>query len=147
MSIDAEKWDNDAEYAYEKLIEREKEKEYKISNSKYECHCGKEVLNKDKEEHESNDLNHLYYRKGNIEGLIIGMYSEIINYENDYLKLHPENIKIHSTDYSRIDYTDFLKEQEEKKIALDEDDLSYLYKYRDELEDCIKRVNELTLSQ
>ena len=61
MSIDAEKWDNDVEYAYERLIEREKEKEYKISNSKYECHCGKEVLHKDKEEHESNDLNHLYY--------------------------------------------------------------------------------------
>ena len=73
MSIDAEKWDNDVEYAYERLIEREKEKEYKISNSKYECHCGKEVLYKDKEGHESNDLNHLYYRKGNIEGLIIGM--------------------------------------------------------------------------
>ena len=147
MSIDAEKWDNDIEYAYKKMIEREKEKEYNISNSKYACNCGKEVLNKDKEEHESNDLNHLYYRKGNIEGLIIGMYSEIINYENDYLKLHPENNKIHYTDYSRVDYTDFLKEQEEKKIPLDEDDLSYLYKYRDELEDCIKRVNELTLSQ
>ena len=41
MSIDAEKWDNDVEYAYERLIEREKEKEHKISNSKYECHCGK----------------------------------------------------------------------------------------------------------
>ena len=147
MRIDAEKWDNDVEYAYKKMIEREKEKEYKISNSKYECHCGKEVLYKDKEGHESNDLNHLYYRKGNIEGLIIGMYSEIINYENDYLKLHPENNKIHYTDYSRVDYTDFLKEQEEKKLPLDEDDLSYLYKYRDELEDCIKRVNELTLSQ
>ena len=147
MSIDAEKWDNDIEYANKKMIEREKKKEYNISNSKYECNCGKEVLNKDKEEHESNDLNHLYYRKGNIEGLTIGVYSEITNYENDYLKLHPENKKKHYTDYSRVDYTDFLKEQEEKKIPLDEDDLSYLYKYRDELEDCIKRVTELTLSQ
>ena len=147
MSIDAEKWDNDIEYAYEKMIEREKEKEYNISNSKYECNCGKEVLNKDKQEHESNDLNHLYYRKGNIEGLMVGMYSENINYENDDLKLHPENKKTHYTDYSRVDYTDFLKEQEENKIPLDEDDLSYLYKYRDELEDCIKRVTELTLSQ
>ena len=64
-----------------------------------------------------------------------------------FLKLHPENKKKHYTDYSRVDYTDFLKEQEEKKIPLDEDDLSYLYKYRDELEDCIKRVTELTLSQ
>ena len=146
MSIDAEKWDNDIEYAYKKMIEREKKKEYNISNSKYECNCGKEVLNKDKEEHESNDLNHLYYRKANIEGLIIGTYSEIINYENDYLKLHPENKKKHYTDCSRVDYTDFLKEQEENKIPLDEDDLSYLYKYRDELEDCIKRITELTLS-
>ena len=107
MSIDAEKWDNDIEYAYKKMIEREKKKEYNISNSKYECNCGKEVLNKDKEEHGSNDLNHLYYRKGNIEGFMIGMYSEITNYENDYLKLHPENNKMLYTDYSRVDYTDF----------------------------------------
>ena len=84
MSIDAEKWDNDVVYASEKMIEREKEKEYNISNSKYECNCGKEVLNKDKEEYESNDLNLLYYRKGTTKGL------------------------------------------------RDEDDLSYLYKYRDE---------------
>ena len=55
MSVDAEKWDNDIEYAYEKLIEREKEKGHNISNNKYECNCGKEVLNKGKEEHESND--------------------------------------------------------------------------------------------
>ena len=75
------------------------------------------------------------------------MCSEIISYENDYLKLHPENNKMHYTDYSRIDYTDFLKEQEEKTIPLDEDDLSCLYKYRDDLEDCIKRISELTLSQ
>ena len=113
MSIDAEKWDNDVEYAYGNMIEREKEKEYTISNSKYECHCGKEVLNKDKEEHESNGSNHLYYRKGNVNGLMIGMYSEIINYENDYLKLHPENKKQHYTDCSRIDYTDILEEQAE----------------------------------
>ena len=126
------------------MIEREKEKEYNISNSKYECNCGKEVLTKDKEEHESNDLNRLYYRKGYVNGLMIGMYSETINYENDDLKLHPENEKKHYTDYSRVDYTDFLKEQEEKNIPLD---LSYLYKYRDELEDCRKRINELTLSQ
>ena len=118
MSIDAEKWDNDIEYAYKKMIEREKEKEYNISNSEYECNCGKEVLNKDKEEHESNDLNHLYYRKGNIEGLIIGMYSEIINYENDYLKLHPENTKKHYTDYSRIDYTDFFKRTRRKENSI-----------------------------
>ena len=147
MSIDAEKWDNDIEYAYEKMIEREKEKEYNISNSKYECNCGKEAFNKDKEEHESNDLNHLYYRKGNLEGHMIGTYSEIIKYENDYLKLHPKNKKKHYTDYSRIDYADFLEEQAEKEIPLDDEDLSYLYKYRDELEDCIKRINEQTLSQ
>ena len=73
------------------MIEREKEKEYNISNSKYQCNCGKEVLNKDKEEHESNGLNHLYYRKGNI------------NNENDYLRVHPENNKMHYTDYSRVD--------------------------------------------
>ena len=36
MSIDAEKWDNDIEYAYEKMIEREKEKEYRLSQIKYE---------------------------------------------------------------------------------------------------------------
>ena len=123
MSIDAEKWDNDIEYAYEKMIEREKEKEYRLSQIKYEkeptpykCDCDVEILPVDKEEHESNDLNHLYYRKGNIKGLMIGMYSEIINYENDYLKLHPENNNTHYTDYSRIDYTDFLKEQEENKF-------------------------------
>ena len=78
---------------------------------------------------------------------MIGMYSEIINYENDYLKLHPENNKMHYTDYSRIDYTDFFKEQEEKTIPLDEDDLSYLYKYRDELYYCEQRINELTKSK
>ena len=147
MSIDAEKWDNDIEYAYEKMIEREKDKEHNISNSKYECNCGKEVLNKDKEEHESSDLNHLYYRKGNVKGLMIGMCSEIINYENYYLKIHPEKKEMHYTDYSRIDYTDFLKEQEENKFPLDEDDLSYLYKYRDELYYCEQRINELTKSK
>ena len=143
MSIDAEKWDNDIEYAYEKMIEREKEKEHNISNSSYECNCGKEVLNKGKEEHASKYLNHLYYRKGNVKGLMIGMYSEIIDHDNGYLKLHPENNKMHFTDYRRIGYTDFLTEQEEKKAPLDEDDLSYLYKYRDELYYCEQRINEL----
>ena len=69
MSIDAEKWDNDIEYAYDKMIERQKEKECNISNSKYECNCGKEVLNKDKEEHESDDLNHIYYIKAILKDL------------------------------------------------------------------------------
>ena len=32
MSIDAEKWDNDVEYAYERLIERERERK----NTKYQ---------------------------------------------------------------------------------------------------------------
>ena len=105
------------------------------------------MLNKDKEEHESNDLDHLYYRKGNVNSLMMGMYSEIINYENDYLKLYPENYKMHYTDYSRIDYTEFLKEQEETKIPLDEDDSSYLYNYRDELYYCEQRINELTKSK
>ena len=82
MSIDAEKWDNDIEYAYEKMIEREKDKEHNISNRQYECNCGKEVLNKDKEEHESKDLDHLYCRK--VKGLMTSMCSEIINHENDY---------------------------------------------------------------
>ena len=50
---------------------------------------------------------------------------------------------MHYTDYSRIDYTDFLKEQE-KTIPLDEDDLSYLNKSRDELYYCEQRINELT---
>ena len=64
-----------------------------------------------------------------------------------FFELHPENNKMRYTDYSRVDYTDFLKEQEENKIPLDEDNLSYFYKYRDELEDFIKRITELTLSQ
>ena len=55
MDIDAEKWDNNIQYAYKNMIEIDKEKVYKVRKNEYECNCGNEVLNKDKEEHENND--------------------------------------------------------------------------------------------
>ena len=123
-----------------------------IAINKYKCECGMDVSTKNKEIHEANDLNHLLYMRDDIKKRLLDEYREIIEYEDEYLEKYCMNVELDYTDSKRgdyVDYDEFLKIQENVPIPenmniVDEEDLKFLYDYRDELEYYENRIKDIT---